>query len=155
MIRRPPRSTRTDTLVPFTTLFRSALRAFRYDRDDIHRVEIHVDGDKVAQKVIERPVEVRTAVVSGAVGRSLFHSARKLGLSGNNIRSITADIFKYDINFNTDVAASDRFSVVVEPTWREGAMIKSGPTLAATFTAHGDMHTIGRASCRERVGQYV
>src|SRR3546814_963988 len=27
MIRRPPRSTRTDTLVPYTTLFRSARRA--------------------------------------------------------------------------------------------------------------------------------
>src|SRR3546814_15890185 len=27
MIRRPPRSTRTDTLVPYTTLFRSAARA--------------------------------------------------------------------------------------------------------------------------------
>src|SRR3546814_2526769 len=56
-------------------------------------------------------------------------------------RSITDDIFKYDINFNTDVAASDRFSVVVEQTWREGEMIKSGPILAATFTAHGDMHS--------------
>src|SRR3546814_3634812 len=28
MIRRPPRSTRTDTLFPYTTLFRSAHRAF-------------------------------------------------------------------------------------------------------------------------------
>src|SRR3546814_21057224 len=28
MIRRPPRSTRTDTLVPYTTLFRSLLIAF-------------------------------------------------------------------------------------------------------------------------------
>src|SRR3546814_2571923 len=28
MIRRPPRSTRTDTLFPYTTLFRSNLRAF-------------------------------------------------------------------------------------------------------------------------------
>src|SRR3546814_19504884 len=28
MIRRPPRSTRTDTLVPYTTLFRSALALF-------------------------------------------------------------------------------------------------------------------------------
>src|SRR3546814_2967806 len=27
MIRRPPRSTRTDTLFPYTTLFRSAIRA--------------------------------------------------------------------------------------------------------------------------------
>src|SRR3546814_2248464 len=29
MIRRPPRSTRTDTLFPYTTLFRSAFRAAR------------------------------------------------------------------------------------------------------------------------------
>jgi murein DD-endopeptidase MepM/ murein hydrolase activator NlpD len=119
----------------------AALRAFRFDRDDLHRVELHVDGDKVSEKVIERPVEVRTAVVSGKVGRSLFHSARKLGLSGNNIRTLTDEIFKYDIDFNSDVAASDRFSVVVEQTWREGEMIKSGPIRAATFTAHGDMHS--------------
>src|SRR3546814_9960812 len=31
MIRRPPRSTRTDTLFPYTTLFRSARRAPRCD----------------------------------------------------------------------------------------------------------------------------
>src|SRR3546814_21185045 len=30
MIRRPPRSTRTDTLFPYTTLFRSFLRLFIY-----------------------------------------------------------------------------------------------------------------------------
>src|SRR3546814_2322239 len=30
MIRRPPRSTRTDTLFPYTTLFRSSMAANRY-----------------------------------------------------------------------------------------------------------------------------
>src|SRR3546814_1205451 len=32
MIRRPPRSTRTDTLFPYTTLFRSCDASARYDR---------------------------------------------------------------------------------------------------------------------------
>src|SRR3546814_12232958 len=32
MIRRPPRSTRTDTLFPYTTLFRSARRLMNADR---------------------------------------------------------------------------------------------------------------------------
>src|SRR3546814_7681677 len=32
MIRRPPRSTRTDTLFPYTTLFRSTVRVGRQDR---------------------------------------------------------------------------------------------------------------------------
>src|SRR3546814_12650796 len=38
MIRRPPRSTRTDTLFPYTTLFRSALHAL----DDLAAAGLHV-----------------------------------------------------------------------------------------------------------------
>src|SRR3546814_10057384 len=39
MIRRPPRSTRTDTLFPYTTLFRStAARSDRHDRADRRRL---------------------------------------------------------------------------------------------------------------------
>src|SRR3546814_9777157 len=37
MIRRPPRSTRTDTLFPYTTLFRSR-RVVRGDRRRLHRM---------------------------------------------------------------------------------------------------------------------
>src|SRR3546814_7182076 len=40
MIRRPPRSTRTDTLLPYTTLFRSPLR---HDRD--HRRLRGIDNE--------------------------------------------------------------------------------------------------------------
>src|SRR3546814_5694291 len=38
MIRRPPRSTRTDTLLPYTTLFRSADHEQHADGED-HRIE--------------------------------------------------------------------------------------------------------------------
>ncbi|HEY0659735.1 MAG TPA: M23 family metallopeptidase [Lysobacter sp.] len=117
------------------------LRAFRYDRDDSHRVELTIEGETVREKVIERPTESRTVVVSGEVGKSLFRSARKLGLSGNNINTLTDEIFKYDIDFNEDVGAKDRFSVVVEQTWREGELIRTGPVLAATFTTGGKLHT--------------
>src|SRR5690606_34624885 len=101
-------------------------------------------GDEVAEHVIERPVEIRTAVVSGKVGRSLFHSARKLGLSPAVINNLTDEVFRYDIDFDRDVAASDRFSVVVEQTWREGELIRSGPVTAAVFTAKGKPFTAVR-----------
>src|SRR3546814_18921234 len=39
MIRRPPRSTRTDTLCPYTTLFRSAELIDRWDRDRQARLD--------------------------------------------------------------------------------------------------------------------
>src|SRR3546814_19884336 len=38
MIRRPPRSTRTDTLFPYTTLFRSVMLQGRYWIDQFRRV---------------------------------------------------------------------------------------------------------------------
>src|SRR3546814_20712525 len=41
MLRRPPRSTRTDTLLPYTTLFRS-LRAKPKKRNDLIRLQIEM-----------------------------------------------------------------------------------------------------------------
>ena len=117
------------------------LQAFRYDRNDTQRIMLSVAGDKVGEKVIERPVEVRTAVISGNVGKSLFHSARKLGLGAGAINALTDDVFKYDIDFDRDVTSGDRFSVVVEQTWREGELISTGPVQAATFTVDGKLYS--------------
>src|SRR3546814_18352013 len=61
MIRRPPRSTLTDTLFPYTTLFRSVLNvkqvALRMERDFAKRLQLSATG----------PGEV-TAVQIGATG---------------------------------------------------------------------------------------
>src|SRR3546814_1011639 len=76
MIRRRPRSTRTDTLFPYTPLFRSVLR----ERADVLRRvehEVHVadvgrragrpeDGDRrrvVLQAVVEEPAQRRVELV--------------------------------------------------------------------------------------------
>src|SRR3546814_20749882 len=57
MIRRPPRSTRTDTLFPYTTLFRSAERtALRAARDVV---------------VTERAALGAAGVVAGAIGAGI------------------------------------------------------------------------------------
>src|SRR3546814_14019770 len=43
MIRRPPRSTRTDTLFPYTTLFRSLLRQHIHQLPNIAELEIALE----------------------------------------------------------------------------------------------------------------
>src|SRR3546814_2171412 len=55
MIRRPPRSTRTDTLFPYTTLFRS-FDGFHRNADNIYRV--------VEQRTSETGKETKVAAVS-------------------------------------------------------------------------------------------
>src|SRR3546814_1126522 len=56
MIRRPPRSTRTDTLFPYTTLFRSVLHGVRGDSHDAR-------GRRVAAEALG------VGDVGGGVGR--------------------------------------------------------------------------------------
>src|SRR3546814_17649615 len=98
MIRRPPRSTRTDTLFPYTTLFRSPE----------HRVE-RVAGRQPGRRA------ARQGCVPGVRHPPLFHAAPSAGKT-----------------------AADAVLVAARPEL----------VLAWTFP-------IGRASCRDRVCQYV
>src|SRR3546814_18254856 len=76
MIRRPPRSTRTDTLFPYTTLFRSAHTAALYARGEaaiVHAVaspyrgRSHFDGQDILESGAARPY----ARHDGWIGRLL------------------------------------------------------------------------------------
>src|SRR3546814_1704919 len=83
MIRRPPRSTRTDTLFPYTTLFRSGellaavgrLRHLRAeiadDRSRIHRI--------VRVRLDQQAVEVRDRMDQREGGLPVAVVARRLG----------------------------------------------------------------------------
>src|SRR3546814_9966160 len=63
MIRPPPRSTRTDTLFPYTTLFRSLVE--------------HTIAREIAEKVvIVRTIEDEAAVVDDIAGKAALGHAR-------------------------------------------------------------------------------
>src|SRR3546814_5340039 len=76
MIRRPPRSTRTDTLFPYTTLFRSP------DTLPGYAATFSPDGSELAYLSLERPVAVfrplrggdeRTVDLPGLVGLAFVY----------------------------------------------------------------------------------
>src|SRR3546814_10363388 len=71
MIRRPPRSTRTDTLFPYTTLFRSL-----HTRDDPARV--HENRRRLVQGMPAAPIwldQVHGSAVLDADARSEEHTS--------------------------------------------------------------------------------
>jgi murein DD-endopeptidase MepM/ murein hydrolase activator NlpD len=53
-------------------------------------------------------------------------------------------MFKYDIDFDSDLDEDDRFSVVVDQTWRNGELKDTGPVLAATVTIDGKLKSAFR-----------
>src|SRR3546814_1685234 len=70
MIRRPPRSTRTDTLFPYTTLFRSAVKA-QYDE----AVKLIVDKFEDRRDKLERGDELPPGVLKMVKVRSEEHTS--------------------------------------------------------------------------------
>src|SRR3546814_2387661 len=92
MIRRPPRSTRTDTLFPYTTLFRSRFETYfcyyriaglqtvgesilrrRYQRCE----EIYAPSESMAAVVHELRMSRHIAIWSRGIDRQLFHPGRR------------------------------------------------------------------------------
>src|SRR3546814_15168750 len=71
MIRRPPRSTRTDTLFPYTTLFRSAVEVVA----DLRRQHLLGDAFQVVQRLAEG---IAGGQVAGDGGRAELVEAVQL-----------------------------------------------------------------------------
>src|SRR3546814_5362201 len=71
MIRRPPRSTRTDTLFPYTTLFRSLQGAVVGQQQQAFRIDVEPADRLQAAQFGRQAIEYRGAAVGVARGGDL------------------------------------------------------------------------------------
>src|SRR3546814_12322499 len=136
MIRRPPRSTRTDTLFPYTTLFRSAGDS-RID----HR----------SRSVFVRGVTLKAGdiiTLDGSTGEVMLGEVQTIQpeLSGDfaTLMSWADKLRRMKVRANAETPVDARTAV------KFGA-----EGIGLSRTEHMFFEEIGRASCRERVCQYV
>src|SRR3546814_16323611 len=127
MIRRPPRSTRTDTLFPYTTLFRS------YAGGTEQTVTFTI--------TLAPPADSDLDVASTLAGLDLAVSAT--ARDGALVSDPTGPIA---IDVNVDAVAD---AVTVSIAVQDGDDANSSFAIGQT----GKIPEIGRASCRERGGQ--
>src|SRR3546814_1848367 len=80
MIRRPPRSTRTDTLFPYTTLFRSRLVGRRLQ--DVHHRFAHLDAE----------IELGGREGFGAVFEAPVGAGQARGIVAELLRAVDRDL---------------------------------------------------------------
>src|SRR3546814_14019934 len=131
MIRGPPDSTRTDTLFPYTTLFRS------------------ISGAEAELRALAELIEAPVATTVSGQGSIADDHPLAVGVVGSNGGTPeTRDIVDAA---DVVVFVSCRAGSVTTERWRH-------PTPGAATIVHIDVDprvNIGRASCRERVCQYV
>lgn len=112
------------------------LTALQLDVDSDTRRIVEIDGDKISERTIERPLEKRMRVASGRIVGSLFGAGEEAGLDDGTIIKL-AKVFGYDIDFAQDLRRGDQFSVVFEEFYRDGEVVPGGDIIAATFVNRG------------------
>ncbi|NII10584.1 peptidoglycan DD-metalloendopeptidase family protein [Oleiagrimonas sp. C23AA] len=120
-----------------------AFKGIRFDQDDTHRVVMRVNGDAMTHKVVARELERREHMASGVITSSLFGAGAKAGLSEAMIVEL-ADVFKYDVDFIKDIRKGDRFTVIYDDVYRDGAYLHHGDIIAAEFYNRGQRYTAYR-----------
>src|SRR3546814_5482665 len=95
MIRRPPRSTRTDTLFPYTTLFRSENRAMQIDFYQLSREPVERVLPSIAQRILEsggRLLVVADEARLEQISQGLWHAAPETFLANGRAEGDHPDI---------------------------------------------------------------
>jgi murein DD-endopeptidase MepM/ murein hydrolase activator NlpD len=90
---------------------------------------------------------------SGSIRSSLFAATDVAGLS-DAVAIQIADIFSTDIDFHRDLRRDDRFTVVYEMFYDQGAPVRSGRLLAAEFVNQGKAHQAVYFEYAENRGGY-
>jgi murein DD-endopeptidase MepM/ murein hydrolase activator NlpD len=113
-------------------------QALKGEHDEAHWlvVEQMPSGELVSQ-LEPRAIERRVVEARAVIDSSLFNAAVDAGLS-NNMTMQLANVFGWDIDFALDIRKGDRFSLIYEEIWRDGAFLRDGAILAARFVNRGD-----------------
>src|SRR3546814_4634368 len=135
MIRRPPRSTRTDTLFPYTTLFRSSVLSAAGGEDleqlvrrpagrvSAARASAVLDGDRVARVLEVVPARHR-AVADAATGEPLAGQLEVPDQLAGQVGTLGVEVDAVQRLVEADQVA--RLDLVEEPHHRAGLRLGDG-----------------------------
>jgi murein DD-endopeptidase MepM/ murein hydrolase activator NlpD len=119
-----------------------SFRDFRYPVDDERYLTVSQDAarDQMLPAIKDYPFEIRTANVSAVIDDSLYLAIVGIGESYQLAMDL-ADIFGYDIDFNTDIQKGDSFRALIEKKYLDGKFVRNGAVLAASISNSGKVFT--------------
>jgi murein DD-endopeptidase MepM/ murein hydrolase activator NlpD len=111
---------------------RGLVRAFTYGIDDLRTLRVVRGEDGLEARIFARRYELRRVVVAAEIHSSLFDAVAAAG-ERDQLALDLADIFAWDVDFNTELREGDAVRVVVEKEFLDGELARYGRILAATL----------------------
>ena len=108
------------------------LTAFTYEIDELRTLRVEREGEALNAEIHRRTYDVRTATAGGVISSSLFNAVGEAG-EQDQLALDLAEIFAWDVDFNTEIQAGDSFQVAVEKMYLDDRFCRYGRILAAEF----------------------
>lgn len=138
-----PRRMKADHAYLLERTFSGLVRRFEYEIDQDRFLRVLGPTDRQPEDLTVEVVPYRKDLVPawahGEISTdatSLFAAMEQAG-EGADLSIELADIFSGEIDFNSELQPGDRFDLTFEKVYREGAFLKYGDVLAATFSNGG------------------
>jgi len=106
------------------------LAAFTYGIDMLRTLRVVRQHDDWRAEIVTRSPDVGVHVVTGVIRSSLFEAVTGSG-EADQLALDLAEIFAWDVDFNTELRRGDTFQVAVERRSLDGRFIGYGSILAA------------------------
>ncbi len=115
------------------------LVAMRYLGDNGAQIVIERQGDSFRNKALPAYLEKRLFVRTGEIKSNLYAATDAAGMPEAAANQLT-EIFSGDIDFHHDLRKGDKFTVVYEMTYSDGALVHTGRIQAAEFINQGQTY---------------
>ncbi|HEY2930550.1 MAG TPA: peptidoglycan DD-metalloendopeptidase family protein [Acidobacteriota bacterium] len=112
---------------------------FRYEIDHDRYLTVHRQQDRFTASVENYQYEIRQEELGGSIEGSLFATLTNLGES-EELADALYNIFRWDIDFNSDIRPGDTFRLIFEKKMLDGKFSGYGRILSAEFVNQNKVH---------------
>lgn len=115
----------------------------RYAVDEDRTLVLSREGETWSGRLDVVTYEAKAAVREVVVKTSLWQAAIDAGLRPADIAAL-AEVFQYDVDFNTEIQPGARARMMVDELWLDGEVAKLGPPHAVRFENGGKTYVAVR-----------
>jgi murein DD-endopeptidase MepM/ murein hydrolase activator NlpD len=130
-----------------------SLMAFERQLSPSETLKVTRESDGFKADILENPLEIQQYTARGVINSSLFEAVNVAGASDQTALALS-EIFGWDIDFVLDIQPGDSFVFTYEQIYQDGAFIKDGPILAASFINAGREYRAVRYTTPAGLTQY-
>src|SRR6185436_1047450 len=113
-----------------------SLRTFEYKIDDESMLKVRKQADSFAASVEKLELNTRESTITTEIQSSLWEAMQGQP-KGEYLSTELAQIFQWEVDFNTEIQPGDRIRMIVDENFHDGKFVKYGTIKVAELVNEG------------------